>query len=171
MKIQNENEIRSPEYPAGIELARELAKRSAEVKKDNSGMSPGIKTVVTLPVLDPNEILTIVINMWRIKGKMTDSLSKQPKEEIAKEDIKKVARYLESIYNAFTQLGIEIIDRTGEPFDYGLPEKVVATIPQEGISKERVLETLRPTVKWNNHIYPGEVEIATPITKKDKRKK
>jgi hypothetical protein len=171
MKIPNEHKIQNSGYPTGLELAMELAKRLAEEKKDNNGMSPGTKTAVTMSVPDPNEILTIVINMWRIKLKMTDSLSKQPKEELSREDIKKVARYLESIYNAFTQLGIEIIDRTGEPFDYGLPEKVVATIPQEGIIKERVLETLRPTVKWNNHIYPGEVEIATPITKKDKRKK
>jgi hypothetical protein len=171
MKITNEHKIPNPGYPTGLDLARELPNRLAEETKANNGMSPGKRTAEAFPVLDPNEILAIVTNIWRIKGKTTDSLSKQPKEELAKEDIKKVARYLESIYNSFTQLGIEIIDRTGEPFDYGLPEKVVTTIPQEGIGKERVLETLRPTVKWNNHIYPGEVEIATPITKKDKRKK
>jgi len=157
--------ISKKKYTTGIELAKELAKKLVETNNANKAMSPAIKTAVTFPVLDPDQILTIVISIWRIKTRITDSLSKDPKEELGKEDIKKVARYLESIYNALTQLGIEIIDRTGEPFDYGLPEKVVATKPQEGINKERVLETLRPTVKWNNHIYPGEVEIATPITK------
>ena len=110
------------------------------------------------------ELLVIVLNAWRIKTKTVDPISKEPKEELAKEDVKRICRHLESIYDSFTRLGIQIIDRTGESFDYGLPEKVVAAKPQDGISKELVLETLRPTVKWNNKIFPGEVEIATPKT-------
>lgn len=168
MKVPKKLIILKQEYPNGIELARELAKKLAEQDNGNNSLSPTNKTAVTFPVPDPDQILAITINIWRIKARITDSLSKEPKKELIGDDIKKIARYLESIYNAFTKLGIEIIDRTGESFDYGLPEKVVATKPQEGISKERVLETLRPTVKWDNHIYPGEVEIATPITKKHK---
>ena len=170
MEIHKVHKIPEQGNLTGLELARDFAK-SIEENKTNNGMSSGIKTTVPFSVSDPGEILGIIINIWRIKVKTTDSFSNQPKEELGKEDIKKVARYLDSIYNALAQLGIEIIDRTGETFDYGLPEKVVSTNPQEGISKERVLETLRPTVKWNNHIYPGEVEIATPKTKKEKRKK
>lgn len=141
----------------------DLVKKSAkdlpeEVKNDREK-----KPTETLPSAYAKETLAIVINIWRIKFRMTDALSKEPKEELTKEDVKKIVRYLESIHDSFAQLGIEIIDRTGESFDYGLPEKVVTTKPQEGIRKELVLETLRPTIKWNNQMYPGEVEIATPI--------
>lgn len=168
MEPPPELKIRQPDFPTGLELANDLAKSLAEQSKADGEKSPGIKTVDTVPVTFAKETLAIVINIWRIKSRMTDALSKKPKEELAKEDVKKIARYLESIHDSFIQLGIEIIDRTGESFDYGLPEKVVTAKPQEGISKELVVETLRPTVKWNNQIYPGEVEIATPIAKSDK---
>jgi len=60
-------------------------------------------------------------------------------------------------------VGMEVKDRTNEPFDYGLPEKVVTTQPQEGLSKEIIIETIRPTIYWNGQIaQQGEVVIATP---------
>jgi hypothetical protein len=167
-KPPSDLKISQPEFPNPLDMAKELAKSLPEGNKSVGGKSPSIKIVETLPADYLKKTLAIVINIWRIKSRLTDSHSKAIKEELAKEDVKKIARYLESIHDSFTQLGIEIIDRTGETFDYGLPEKVVTAKPQEGISKELVIETLRPTVKWNNQIFPGEVEIATPITKSDK---
>ena len=56
-----------------------------------------------------------------------------------------------------------IKDHTGEIFDYGLPLNVVTTQPSPGITKERVLETLKPTIYWQEQmIQMGEVVIATP---------
>lgn len=49
-----------------------------------------------------------------------------------------------------------------------MPEKVVDAKSQPGITKERVAETLRPTVTWttefwkNTMIQKGEVIINTP---------
>lgn len=165
MKPPPELKIPPPEYPTGLELVRDLEKGLSEENKAKAEKSPEIKTVDVLPAAFAKEILAIVINVWRLKLRLMDPHSKEHKEELGKEDVKKIVRYLESIDDSFKQLGIEVIDRTGESFDYGLPEKVVTAKPQEGISKELVLETLRPTIKWKNHIFPGEVEIATPITK------
>ena len=168
MKISHDLKIPRLGLTSPLDAAKEMLK--AQIKEHETGGDKPCATKITeaLPAAHAKEILAIVINVWRIKSRMTDLLSKEPKEELDQGDVKKIARYLESIHNSFSLLGIEIIDRTGESFDYGLPEKVVAATPQKGISKELVRETLRPTVKWNNHIYPGEVEIATPITKNNK---
>ena len=160
--------IPQPDFPNPLDVAKKFEKILCEGKKDEGSKSTSIMPVEILPVAYEKETLAIVINIWRIKSRMTDAFSKHTKEELAKEDIKKIARNLESIYDSFTHLGIEIIDRTGESFDYGLPEKVVTAKPQDGITKELVLETLRPTIKWNKQIFPGEVEIVTPISKNDK---
>jgi len=48
-------------------------------------------------------------------------------------------------------------------FDYGLPLKVVTTQPTPGITKESVIETIKPTIYWQKQIIQmGEVVIATP---------
>jgi len=168
MKIPRTLKIPKLEFPDPMNLANELLKGLPEETKSEGRKPPAMNVVETLSANYAKETLAIVTNIWRIKSRLTDAHTKEPKEEFTKEDIKKVARYLESIHDSFTQLGIEIIDRTGESFDYGLPEKVVTARPQEGISKELVIETLRPTIKWDNRIYPGEVEIATPIAKPEK---
>jgi molecular chaperone GrpE (heat shock protein) len=168
MKPPPELGIPQPDFPTGFELAKDLAKSLAAEDKTKGQKTSEVKTLEALPAAFAKEILAVVTNIWRIKSRLVDPQSKKNKEEFGKDDVKKIFRYLESINDSLTQLGIEVIDRTGETFDYGLPEKVVTAIPQEGISKELVLETLRPTIKWQNHIFPGEVEIATPITKTEK---
>ena len=45
---------------------------------------------------------------------------------------------------------MEVKDRTGEAFDYGLPEKVVTAQPQPGLTREIIIETIRPTIYWND---------------------
>ena len=45
-------------------------------------------------------------------------------------------------------MGLEIKDHTGDAFDYGLPLKVVTSQPTLGLTKESVLETIKPTIYW-----------------------
>ena len=84
-----------------------------------------------------------------------------------REEMKRVYRHLEAIFQNLQDLGVEVKDHTGLPFDYGLPLKVVATQPTAGQSRETVLDTIKPTVYWNNQIIQmGEVVIATPASQK-----
>lgn len=107
--------------------------------------------------------VNVATNAWKIRAKIMDSQSGEPKEELKKDDIKKIARHLEAIFESFAQMQLEVKDRTNEPFDYGLPEKVVATQPQPGLLKERIIETIRPSIIWGkNIVQQGEVVIATP---------
>jgi hypothetical protein len=80
-----------------------------------------------------------------------------------REEMKRAYRHVEGILESLHEMGIELKDHTGDSFDYGMPLKVVTTEPTQGITKERVTETIKPTVFWQKKIIQmGEVVIATP---------
>jgi hypothetical protein len=115
-------------------------------------------------------ITTVATNSWKMKSRVFNEKGK-PREEIKKDDIKKLARHLDSIFEAFNGMGIEIRDRTNETYDYGLPDTIVSSAPRAGLSKELIVETIRPTIYWQNQIVQaGEIVIATPIEEKSETK-
>lgn len=102
---------------------------------------------------------TIATQLWKAKSKMLDDATGE-----AFEESKSIYRHVEVSLRNLEDLGIEIKDHTDEPFDYGLPLKVVTTQPTPGLLKETVVETLRPTIYWKKSIIQmGEVVIATPM--------
>jgi hypothetical protein len=137
---------------------------------DHQKTPPQTEEVKVIGVMDPifhKEIISLITNLWRTKSRINDSASGEPKEELKKEDIKKISRYLDSMFEGLKNMGFELRDRTGESFSYGMTEKVIASEPQEGISSEIIIETLKPTIYWKaNIVQLGEVVIATPPTEK-----
>ena len=106
----------------------------------------------------------VATNVWKARTKMLDGASGEVREEM-----KRVYRHIESLFECFERMGIEVKDHTGDHFDYGLPLKVVTTEPREGINHETVLETIKPTVYWERKIIQmGEVVIATPLSPEPK---
>ena len=100
----------------------------------------------------------IATNAWR--GQLR--LANWPGDELLAER-KRLERNFESILVGLEGFGVRVKDHTGEVYDYGQALKVVAAQPQEGIAKEVVTETIRPTVYWlESIIQRGEVVIATP---------
>jgi hypothetical protein len=111
----------------------------------------------------------LAMNAWRIRVRLTDS-DREPREEIGKDDLKKINRYCDAMFQSLSGIGIEVKDRTGEVFDYGLPEKVLTAQPQLGLTREIIVETVRPTIYWNTQIaQPGEVVIGTPPEESQKK--
>ncbi len=107
----------------------------------------------------PRALGSIVTHAWKAQQRLRPS---QPDVEPTEEQ-RRLLRHIEAILDAAKEIGITVKDRTGEIFDYGLPEKVVASEPQIGLAKPVVKETIRPTVSWNEHILVhGEVVLATP---------
>jgi hypothetical protein len=100
----------------------------------------------------------VATNAW--KGQVR--LSKSTCDELSTER-KRLERNFESILSSLERFGVQVTDHTGQLYDYGQALKVVAAQPQEGIAKEVVTETIRPTVHWREQlIQRGEVVIATP---------
>jgi hypothetical protein len=103
-------------------------------------------------------LAALATQAWRLHQKMTLS------DGSVREDATRLVRHVDSMYEIFLRLGLEIKDHTGDDFDYGLPVKVISAQPSPGISRERVIETLRPTIYWQTVIIQtGEVVIATPV--------
>lgn len=113
-------------------------------------------------------LIAIITYVWRIQDRIFDRHTLEPKESIPADDVKKLTKYTEQIIDKLKSMGFEIKDRVGEQFDYGLPENVVATRPQPGLAHETVIETLMPTIYFQNKtVQRGEIVIATPEVSKD----
>jgi len=160
MDIPKDIHLPRPEYPTVIDIARDLLQQAHVLQAQRVPVQTQV--VEKLPDSFVKAMTTIATNVWRIRSKVI-GLDGSVADDISKEDLRKVARYIDTMFESLGSIGIEIKDRTGEHFDYGMPEKVVMTLPQPGINKERIVETLRPTIYWRSQIAQlGEVVIASP---------
>lgn len=102
----------------------------------------------------------VATNAWRAKMKMID-----PNTGEAREEMKRVYRHIEAIFDALKQAGVETIDPTGKAYNSGMALKVVSVEKTLGISKEQIKETVRPSVTLQGRlIQMGEVIVGTPET-------
>jgi hypothetical protein len=105
-----------------------------------------------------SSVAEVATHAWKAQTKMTE-----PETKEAKAEYKNLYRHVEGILEGLKDMGVEIQDHTGTAFNYGLPLKVVTTQPTQGLTKERVIETFKPTIYWHGQIIQmGEVVIATP---------
>ena len=103
----------------------------------------------------------VATNTW----KATQRLSRV-RMTIPEADGDRLARHLEAIEDCLSKAEFEVKDHTGKPFDYGQSLKVVASQPKNGIEREAVAETIRPTIYWKGVlVQQGEVIIDVPVTK------
>lgn len=96
--------------------------------------------------------------LWRLRQKML-----QPGTERPLEEMRRAYRHLESVWDVLAEAGVEIQDHTDTLFDPGMSLRVIAFQPTAGIERERVLETIKPTIYFQKRsIQMGEVIVATP---------
>jgi molecular chaperone GrpE (heat shock protein) len=111
--------------------------------------------------ISSRQVADIATNAWKARSKMLDPVSREVRDEM-----KRAYRHVEAILASLAAIGIDIKDHTGEAFDYGQPLKVVTTQPSAEVAKDTVVETIRPTISWQNQIIQmGEVVIGTPTQK------
>jgi hypothetical protein len=114
--------------------------------------------VIELPKEQMRFLADVGTGLWRLRQKMVDPSTNRPLEEM-----RRAFRHLESVWDALTQAGVEILDHTGDPYDSGLSIKVIAFQPTAGMVREKVVETIKPTVYFKGQpIQMGEVIVATP---------
>ena len=95
---------------------------------------------------------------WKLRQKLLDPDTREPKE-----DLRHLARHVEVIWEWLVDLGLEIQDHTGNPFDSGQSLEVLAFQPAEGITREVVVETVRPTIYFRGRrLLMGQVIVGTP---------
>jgi hypothetical protein len=120
---------------------------------------------------DPHgELLLFVVNLlsnvgtglWRLRNKMVQPGTAEPLEEM-----RRAFRHLQSTWDVLEEAGVEILDHTGEMVPEGgvYSLKALAYQPTPGINRERVIETIKPTIYFKDQlIQMGEVIIGTPET-------
>lgn len=100
----------------------------------------------------------MLIHAWRADRRMRDRGSTEIKDEH-----RMIHRSIAGILDSLEALGFHLKDREGEPYDYGLPEKVVAAEKRSGLSRELVAETIRPSLFYHDQLLrEGEIVIAVP---------
>ena len=116
----------------------------------------------SLPPL-PGEALSgalaaLATSVWRAKGKLVDPTNGEPYEET-----RRIHRHVEGACDAFQQLGIRMSDWLGQPFDAGLPLKVLAFQPTPGVVRDTIIEVVRPAVFWQDRLLQvAEVVVGIP---------
>lgn len=157
LKQRNPLEIAKADYPVEDEVLENVSLGMA-------GQSRREQTQADASIAETLEraLASIATYAWKAKSRLKDA--------VAVEDggvSKRVSSDLDRILNVLEgNLKWEIRDHTGKDFDYGMALTVVTTQPMVGLHRERVIETIKPTIYDKNDndriIQIGAVVIATP---------
>lgn len=101
----------------------------------------------------------LATGIWRARQKMlAPGKTDEPREEM-----RRAFRPLDATFQNMLQAGIQIVDRTNQPYMPGFREKVIAFEPTDGISTDTVIETIKPTILFQNELLQlGEIIVGTP---------
>lgn len=105
---------------------------------------------------------TLIVDLanvaWALQRKSCDPITNERKEEF-----RPIARHIDQLSEYLEEFGVKIQNHTNEPFDSGQSLEVIAFQPTAGISRDVVVETIRPTVYLKGiRIQMGQVVVATP---------
>lgn len=110
------------------------------------------------PATDDKFIAELATGLWRIRTRMVD-----PATDRVPEAMKRAFRHVESVWELLRSSGVEIQDHTNEPFNSGLALSAIAFQPMEGLERELVLETIRPSIyRGDRVVQMGQVIVGTP---------
>ncbi len=100
----------------------------------------------------------LATHVWRTKGKLVDAQTGEPRE-----DTRRAYRHIEAAMETFAQMNLTMNDWVNQPYDPGLPVKVLMFQPTPGITRDTVVEAVRPTVIWKDQLLQlGEVVVGIP---------
>lgn len=98
-------------------------------------------------------VADVATNIWRLRSRMS----------ALPDGMRSTTRHCEMAWDALAEAGVEIRDHLNEPYDSGLSLTVVAFQPTRGLERERVIETIRPSIYLHDKtIQTAEVIVGTP---------
>jgi hypothetical protein len=141
-----------PEWKAVRDRWLEQSAARFTAPKNTDGKSGGkvIATEETVRLL-----ADLATGIWRLRQRFA---AHPPQDEL-----RRATRDLDSLWDALTQAGVEVQDHNNALYDAGQSLRVVAFQPTPGIDRERIVETIKPTVYYQSQwIQMGEVIVGTP---------
>jgi hypothetical protein len=158
-------QVRFPELPVDEALT---ALRRVEAALHEKQAAPAATASPGPEADDPEGLAAafggLATQVWRAMGKTVDPVTGEPREEM-----KRIHRHIEGALDMLKQMGLTINDWVNQPYDAGLPVKVLTFQPAPGVTRDTILETVRPTVMWRNRlVQTGEVVVGTPAGPEEK---
>jgi len=100
----------------------------------------------------------LATDLWRLRPKLASL-----EGACSPRELRALLRPYQSAWDAMIQAGIEIDDHVDEPYDGGMAVEVLTFQPSPGLARQRIIETLRPTVFRNGRlIQRGQVIVGQP---------
>lgn len=168
LKKQRLLQAKFPVHPAPTAVLATINKTLNEIRDLQSRQQGGHmlpaqarpveRFVEVVPTNVTKGLIAIANSHFRAKKKMLDPTTGEPHEAMSRvyKDIERISRHLE-------EMGFKIQNHTGDAYDDGQPMKVITSNPRPEATRKYVLETLLPTIYWNDKIIQhGEIEIAVP---------
>lgn len=125
-----------------------------------------VESIESAPVPAPAEpagtaeidgpIADLATHVWRARHRLNDQ--SQPADAL-----RRTARHIDSAVETFRQIDLSLKDWINEPYDPGLPVKVLTFQSKPGLTRDTVIEAIRPAVLWRGRLLQsGEVVVGTP---------
>jgi hypothetical protein len=103
-------------------------------------------------------LMALATQVWRARSRIIDPETGEPREEM-----RRIHRHIEGAFESLSQIGLTINDWVNQPYDPGLPVKVLTFQPTPDLQRDIVLEAVRPTVIWKDRLLQmGEVIVGIP---------
>jgi hypothetical protein len=136
---------------------RRSAPRKARAISDTPPqMSASVSSEAVQSILDTATVARLATGLWRLNNKLATSSNLEP-------PLHGIRREVTAMCDALTDAGIEVQSHDGSTFDAGLSLIVVAFQPSDSLTRDEVLETIKPTVYLNRQvIQQGQVIVGTP---------
>ena len=98
-------------------------------------------------------ICIVANNTWRLCKKLADYGGEL-----------KLIRHVDALKNALTDIGVCVKDHDGERYDVGMAVKVIGWEKRPDATKEEIVETIKPSIRWNEKLLQwGEVIACVPV--------
>jgi len=105
-----------------------------------------------------SSMASLATQVWRARSRIIDPATGEPREEM-----RRVHRHVQGALDSLTEMGLVINDWLNQPYDSGLPVKVLTFQPASDVQRDTVLEATRPTVIWKERLLQmGEVIVGIP---------
>ncbi|WP_326566096.1 hypothetical protein VSH64_29995 [Amycolatopsis rhabdoformis] len=107
------------------------------------------------PALSESDLAAAATAFWRARKKLVGV-----EDRVAKQ----AGRYLSASQEALDAAGVRIQDHDGIPFDSGLALEALLFQDEPGLTSERVVETVRPSIYLaGRRIQMGQVIVGCPV--------
>lgn len=109
---------------------------------------------------DTKSLSNVCVRLWRVQRRLQNLHGSR--QGASPEELEWLNRRFVEIMEALQDMGVEVLENTGEKYDAGLNLRVLDWETRADLSRETILETIKPTLRLRGLLLPGEVIVGRP---------